>query len=157
MKATKTIVRQRVEEVLTIRLMGAEFAEIRQCAAKLSWNVSDRQLWRYIAAADKLLAERLDHDREKLFNIHIAKRRALYTRALETGDLRAALAVLKDESELYGLYPPAEPAVQVDVVALSEPERVERLAALLDRARARRDGPADRLGDVRPLLVSGAA
>lgn len=110
MKATKAVIRQRVEQVMRIRLCGAEFWEIRQYAAETDaetdrpWNVSDRQLWRYVAAADELLDEYLDHDRKKLFNRHIGQRRALFARALESGDIRTALAVAKDEADLYGLY-----------------------------------------------------
>jgi hypothetical protein len=105
MKSTKAEVRQRVEEVLRIRLMGAEFWDIRQHASENGWGVSDRQLWRYVAQADEMLKESLERDREKLLNRHHAQRRALLARALEVSDLRTALAVVKDEAELLGLYP----------------------------------------------------
>jgi hypothetical protein len=106
MKATKATIRQRVEEVLQIRLAGAEFWNIRQYAAEKEWHVSDRQLWRYVAQTDQLLAEQLDKDRDKILNRHVAQRRTLYARAVQTGDYRAALAVLADEAKLWGLYAP---------------------------------------------------
>jgi len=112
MKATKATIRQRVEEVMKIRLLGAEFWEIRQYAAENDpdtarpWNVSDRQLWRYVAASDRLLAKCLERDKDKLLNRHIAQRRAIYARAMEAGDWRGALAVAKDEAELLKLYGP---------------------------------------------------
>ena len=105
MKSTQATVRQRVEEVLTIRLLGAEFTDIRQHASGQGWDVSDRQLWRYVAQGDKLLAQTLEKDREKLFNRHVAQRRALYARAMSVSDFRTALAALKDEGHLLGLYP----------------------------------------------------
>jgi hypothetical protein len=97
---------------MKIRLLGAEFHDIRQYAAEddgetgRPWNVSDRQLWRYVAAADALLHEYLEKDHHKLFNRHIGMRRALYARAVEGGDWKAALSIAKDEAELYGMYPP---------------------------------------------------
>jgi len=112
MKATKAVIRQRVEQVMVIRLAGAEFPDIRQYAAETDietgrpWNVSDRQLWRYIEAADALLDEYLEKDRNKLFNRQIGQRRMLFARAIKAGDWRTALAIAKDESELFGLYPP---------------------------------------------------
>jgi hypothetical protein len=105
MKSTKLQTQQRVEEVLQIRLMGAEVWNIRQHAAEQGWNVSERQLYRYIARADELMARHLEKDRDKLFNRHHAQRRALLARALEVSDFRAALAIMKDEADLLGLYP----------------------------------------------------
>src|SRR5262245_20941811 len=104
MKSDKVAVKKRVEEVLQLRLMGAEFLDIRQHASENGWNVSDRQLYRYIAAGDELLDSTLDKDRRRLANRHIAQRRALYARAMSVSDYRTALAVLKDEAELLRLY-----------------------------------------------------
>ena len=100
MKATKAVVAKRVEEIVQIRLSGAEFADIREYARENGWNVSDSQLWRYIRASDDLLAEGFERDRDKLFVRHVAQRRALYARAMQIGDYRMALAVVKDAQEL---------------------------------------------------------
>jgi hypothetical protein len=48
----------------------------------------------------------LEKDRAKLINLHIARRRALYTAAIEAEDLATAARIIKDEGELLGLYPP---------------------------------------------------
>jgi len=110
MKATRAEVSQRVETVLKIRLLGGDFDDIRQYAAgdateaRAPWDVSERQLWRYIAASDKLLEQRDECDRKRLLRRHLAQRRTLYARAVEAGDWRAALSVLKDEADLQGLY-----------------------------------------------------
>lgn len=115
MKSTKATVQQRVEEVLELRLAGAEFHQIRKYAnvpdpqsGRKPWGVSDSQLWRYIRAGDELLAEILDKDRERLLNRHIAARRRLLSRAVAQNDLSNARALLKDEAELLGLYPPTK-------------------------------------------------
>src|ERR1700756_4091509 len=98
-KSNHATVLQRVREILSLRLLGAEFQEIRQHAVVHQWKVCDRQLFRYIDAGDKLLAETLEKDREKLINRHIAQRRALYARAMASGDLATARQVIKDEAE----------------------------------------------------------
>ena len=109
MKADKATIRKRVEEVLKLRLVGADFVGIRQYASAQEppWNVSDRQLWRYIRMGDYLLHLTLERDRQRLLNRHIAQRRALFGKAVSAGDLRAALSVLKDEAEMPRLYPGA--------------------------------------------------
>jgi hypothetical protein len=112
-KATKAEVMARVEAVFELRLGGAGFADIRQYASAPTdregkqlepWDVSDRQLWRYIDAADKLCQERYDAHAPHLLARHLLRRERLYAHALEVGDYRTALAVLKDEAELEGLY-----------------------------------------------------
>jgi len=50
-KATNAVILQRVEEVLVIRLDGAQLHDIRRYASENSWGVSDRQLERYIEKA----------------------------------------------------------------------------------------------------------
>ena len=106
MKSDQLTIRKRVEEILSLRLLGAEFVDIRQHAKQQKWRVSDRQLWRYIAQSDEALAETLEKDRGKQINRHIAQRRALYARAMSVSDYGTARAVLKDEAELLQLYDP---------------------------------------------------
>jgi hypothetical protein len=105
MKATQAEILTRVNEVLQMRLNGAEFVDIRQYASENGWKVSDRQLWRYIRRTDAILAATLERDREKIFNRHIGQRRALYARSASVSDYRTCLAILRDEAELLGLYP----------------------------------------------------
>ncbi len=110
-KSTQAVVAQRVAKVLEIRLAGAQFHDIKQYAAENDpatgrpWGVSDRQLWNYIAQAGRQLKDNLDKQQGHLLALHLSKRQALYAQALQTGDLRTALAALKDETELLNLYP----------------------------------------------------
>src|SRR5688500_12318067 len=104
-KSTKTEVAKRVDEVLRIRLDGAQFHDIVQYASVNGWGVTERQLWTYIRKADDLLVERQDRGRRKVVARHLAQRQALYARALNAADHRTALAVLADEAKLRGLYP----------------------------------------------------
>jgi hypothetical protein len=103
-KSDMATVRRRVNEVLRILLLGGDFEEVKQYAAAQSWNVCDRQLRRYIERAYKGLSEHTKRDQKQLLGRHLMQRRALYARAVKTNDLRAALAVLKDEAALQGLY-----------------------------------------------------
>src|SRR5262245_13651473 len=102
-KATRAEIAARVEAVLKIRILGGDFEDLRQYASgdesevRAPWDVSERQLWRYIAASDELLEQRAEGDRKRLVRRHLAQRRAIYARAMEAGDWRAALAVLRDE------------------------------------------------------------
>jgi len=120
MRATDPIIQQRNEDVLRIRLDGAEGWDVRRYVAEMEaagtapWTIaeggkplSERQIRYYVAAADKLIAESCRQSRKKLLRRHQAQRRNLYARCVNKGDERSALAVLRDLADLQGLYPPA--------------------------------------------------
>jgi hypothetical protein len=113
-KATRAVIAQRVEAVFQLRLGGAEFHDIVEYAnatqgedgnPKEPWGVKETQLRNYIKKADRLCKERLDAKADHLLARHLLQRRRLYAHAMEMGDYKTALAVLKDEAELEGLYP----------------------------------------------------
>jgi hypothetical protein len=146
MKSTKAEVMKRVEEVFKMRLGGAEFADIREyaIAPEQAWGVSDTQLWRYIAAADRLVKERFDAKAEYLIHRHLLQRRTLYAHAMGAGDFRTALAVLQDEAKLEGLYPAAKaeltgkdggPLQWAPALKELSDEELTVMARLADRAR----------------------
>ena len=105
MKSTKETIRLRLEEILEIRLLGAEWSDIVRHSAEKGWGVGERQLLNYVHRTDDLLEKTLEQDRRKLINRHIAQRRALYARCMAVSDYSNARSVLKDEAELLGLYP----------------------------------------------------
>jgi hypothetical protein len=127
MKSTKAEVLKRVNEVFKLRLGGAEFLDIREYAdaPERAWGVSDTQLRRYIAEADKLCKERFDARADYLLNRHLLQRRQLYAHAMSAGDFRTALAVLRDEAQLEALYPPQK-------VAPTDPTGTRELGHLTD-------------------------
>jgi hypothetical protein len=112
MKSTQAVVKQRVEEVFKLRLGGAEFADILQYASapEQNWQVSERQLWNYIAAADRLVKERFDARADHLLARHLLQRRQLYAHAMGAGDFGTALRILDSEAKLEGLFPPTKVA-----------------------------------------------
>jgi hypothetical protein len=122
-KPTKAQMELRSLEILRIRLDGAEIWDVREYVREKerepgsAWELpqdakpmSDSQLWRYMARADKLLAASCRASRKKLLRRHLAQRRNLYAKAVSQGDVRAALAVLTDEAKLIGLYAPVKVA-----------------------------------------------
>jgi hypothetical protein len=107
MKSSKVEVAKRVEEVFRLRLGGAEYADIVQYASapEQSWDVSERQIRNYIAAADRLVKERFDAHAGHLLARHLLQRRLLYAHAVGAGDFSTALRVLDSEAKLEGLFP----------------------------------------------------
>src|SRR5437899_1584257 len=99
-RATETQARQRVEELLRIRLDGAELWDIREYVReKVEANdpvwgdvaLSDSQLYRYLERVDELIAESCRAGRKTMLRRHLAQRRAIYARAVNAGDYRTAL------------------------------------------------------------------
>jgi hypothetical protein len=105
-RAPKTERDARVHAILKLRLGGAEFPDILEWAnaPEQKWNVSERQLWRYIAAADALCEHYFNHRAKSLLSRHLLQRRQLYAHALGAGDFGTALRVLQDEAKLESLY-----------------------------------------------------
>ncbi len=139
-KSAKITVAARVNDAFRLLLVGAEFADIRQYASEHDWGVSDRQVRRYVEMAHKRFAKASQRDRKQLLGRHLAQRRALYARAIKSGDLRSALQVLRDEAALEGLYPNGKPGQPVAdgqflyssaaTPPLSRRERVVRLLSV---------------------------
>jgi hypothetical protein len=147
-KPTKAQVELRTLEILRIRLDGAEIWDVREYVREKEqeqgsvWELppdakpmSDSQLWRYLARADKLIAESCRASRKKLFRRHLTQRRNLYAKALSQGDVRAALACVADEAKLLGLYAsvkiaPTNPKGDQAYVPLTDEERAAALARL---------------------------
>jgi hypothetical protein len=153
MKSTRAEVLKRVEEVFKLRLGGAEFVDVLQYASapEQNWQVSPRQIWNYIAAADRLVQERFDAKAEHLLARHMLQRRQLYAHAMGAGDFRTALAVLQDEAKLECLYPPTKIAPtnpqgdQPYAGTLTDADRAAALQALYARlGAANGSAPAER-------------
>ncbi len=108
-------VQARVEEILRIRLDGAELWDLREFVKEKTeakdpvWGEqvpSDVTLYRYCRLADRLIAESCRGSRKRLLRRHLAQRRNLFAKAVSQGDVKAALSVLQDEAKLEDLYPP---------------------------------------------------
>jgi hypothetical protein len=116
MKANKATTRARVDDVLRVLNDGATCWQIRQYVAEREatreapWTIpeggrplSERQIRRYIALADKVIAEENRTHRRRLIRRHVAKLQSLFARCVNKGDERTARAVLHDLAEVQGL------------------------------------------------------
>src|SRR5262249_23940384 len=117
----------------------------------------DRSLRRYVERADRLIVASVEKDRERAMARHLAQRRALYGKAVLAGDLRTALAVLRDEAQLRWLYPaeaqaPAAAPVVVTVHTTEEVRHADPHPA--DQAR---DGAAEPHTPGGPPATNGVA
>jgi hypothetical protein len=148
MRSTKTTVRKRVEELLALRLVGAEFVNLRHHAAEAGWGVSDRQLFRYIAAGDDLLAKTQERDRAKLFNRFVAVLWVIVARCLAASNDDGATRAIRVLLEMHGQFPPKRIApVMPDgrtawqpVLSAASAEDLAQLARLQQRLRPVADG-----------------
>jgi hypothetical protein len=182
-KATKEVVRARVDDILRIILDGAFGPQIRQYIAEQEakgeypWTIrpgskplGERMICRYISDANARMGQVLLTDREEAIKRHIGMRQNLYARSIAKGDERTALACARDMAELLGLYPAKRAevtgangapltAVATTVVAvadLSDAQRVARIEALVGIANARAQKQALTL-DADAIDADGAA
>jgi hypothetical protein len=156
MKATKQQTERRVEELLRIRLDGAEFWDLREYVREKekeegsAWHLapgatplSDSQIRRLASRADALIAASRERSRRKAVRLHLARRRNLYAKAVLQGDIRTALAVLRDEAELLDLYPARKVKGELtgkggkDLHPPEPPPTDEELAAAIEMMMAR--------------------
>lgn len=121
--AETPVVQARVSDILRLRLAGCRRWDILQYVAdqeKVSggpWSLKagetpmgTRNVEVYISRADKALRETSEKKRKDARARHLAQRRFLYARAVAANENANALAVLKDEADLMGLYPPKKTA-----------------------------------------------
>ncbi len=115
--ADKACVERRIDELLRIKLDGAEFSDVREYVrqkeieAGSNWFLedghkpySDKMLRNYITRVHKIMFSGLPNVRSKIITEHRAKVRNLYARAVTTGDLSTALRALHEEGLILGLY-----------------------------------------------------
>jgi hypothetical protein len=88
-------------------------------------------LWRYVAQSERLLKDSALTNRKRRLRLHFARRKSLYARAVSTGQLNVALAVLRDLATLEGFYG--------DELA----RQVEELRKELDALKRASDGNSD--------------
>lgn len=134
MAATKAEVELRIEEVLRIRLDGAQYHDVVQYASEKGWNISPRQVGNYIHRADDLLVERLEKKRKRIIATHLSRREALFARAVNAGDFRTGLAVLSDLAKLQNLYVAESELKSLVKLAIEQGNTIRDLEARLNAA-----------------------
>lgn len=153
-EASAARIRLRVEELLRIRLDGAEFWDCQEYVREQTsskdeavtkvWGktmLSQATIYRYLEQVDALIEESCKEKRRQLFRKHLAKRRNLHAKAVLAGDYRTALAVLKDEAEMLRFYGPKKLEMTGKHGAPLYPTLEEMVAALAKGDQG--GGPAD--------------
>lgn len=167
MRASDARIAKRVEEFVQVILDGAEAHDLRLYVSERRaepdspWApaagekpLSDRQIRRYAARAEVVIAESCRTSRKRLVRRHLARRRNLYAKAVSQGDIRTALAVLTDEARLMRLYDPA-PVRQAAGGAAGPMAAADVVRVLSDRLRQldRADLPPDELARLSATLA----
>src|SRR5262249_35511614 len=112
----------RLTEIGRVRLEGASVSpEVREYVAEQErkegspWHLGEgerplsrRQIERIVQRVDAMIAESTRESRKRSLARHLARREALYAKAVNAGDVRAALAVLDSEAKLRNLFPAAK-------------------------------------------------
>jgi hypothetical protein len=104
-KSTRREIHARIEQVVELRLGGAELAQVVHYANQNAWSVGTRMCQKYIAAADLRIAGQAEKDRARLIALHVARRMNVFRRAMDRDDLKVAMAVLKDLGQIQAIYP----------------------------------------------------
>lgn len=145
----------RVQEVLALLVAGATRMDVLRYASSPSkpgeqgtarpWGLTNRQVDTYIYRAHKLIEAQAEKDRGRLLRLHMTQRQDLYARAVNSGDVRAALAVVKDVDELLGFYPAKGIELTGELALRHLAEKVkglsnEQLVALLGTAGTESNG-----------------
>lgn len=140
-KSDAAEVAKRIEEVLRIRLDGAQYHDVLQYASEKGWGISDRQVSTYIRRADDLLVERQEKKRRRIIARRLSQREALFARAVNAADYRTALAILSDMDKLQGHYMADRDVREILKLAAVQEERIRELESRLANA-PRTPGPA---------------
>jgi hypothetical protein len=131
-KASKAMVLLRLREILRIRLEGAkewdvsEYVHEQERIDGSPWKLdegetpmSGRQIRRYIRRADRIIEESTRASRKRSITWHLARREAMYAKAMNAGDVRTALAVADSEAKLRGLFPVEQHKLKVKGAPMS--------------------------------------
>ena len=102
-KSTAAMVELRTAKVAELLIDGWSRARICEYARNQQWNVSEGQIDRYIASARERIKANCSKDTEEKCALAEARLEALYGKAVEAGDLRLALNVVKEQRALQGL------------------------------------------------------
>ncbi len=118
--ASKALAEQRVTELLSILLDGAQswdafqFVRTKEKEDGSAWFVardatplSDAMIRKYLGRAYKLMESAHEKSRKRLFRRHVARLNHLFGRATTTGELSVARAVLRRPSRDSALVPAA--------------------------------------------------
>lgn len=103
-KSTAAEVEMRTAKVAALLIDGWCRARICEYARETArWDVSDAQVDRYMAKERERIQADCSRDRKASYALAEARLEALYGKAVDVGDLRLALSIVKEQRALQGL------------------------------------------------------
>lgn len=105
-KSNKVTFEERVSIVTEMLLAGLKRREIIGNISKnkdLQWNVSTKQIDKYIEKANKIILAPVEKDREKLVSKFFSRYDFLYKKLVNTKDYKGAASVTEKTCNLVGL------------------------------------------------------
>jgi len=120
-KVTKVEKQNRVELCMAMLLEGYRPGEIfhfisqkptekvatsikRRYQTTLPWNITHRQLGNYLKVATAEIEKSVEKNIERVFTTSAARLDHLYKRAIERGESKLGLAVMREFNSIYGLH-----------------------------------------------------
>jgi len=106
-RSTKAEIEARVTEIYRLLLAGASRRDLfRFASERAGWNVTERMVERYAAAATKAITTSAAYDRDYQLGMAIEQLRNIYARSYAIQDFKTALNARRELNELLGLYAP---------------------------------------------------
>lgn len=106
-RANAIVVEQRVESIVNAILEGRRTPSIIANAMK-QWGVGNPQAYKYYHAALKRIRAEFDDKLPDYIKAHLTRLEYIYKTAMDKGELKPALAAMKQISDLLGLDAPKE-------------------------------------------------
>lgn len=117
----KIKIEERVLEISKMLLNGFTSSEICHNVS-LKWNVSERQIQRYIRRCYNLWHRDFQKKIKSNFDYHLAKRGDLYKKVYEKENWNICLEIAKDEAKLMGIYPTEKYKVEIEEIIVKKPK-----------------------------------
>lgn len=137
-KATNAEMTKRTNDIYKMMLVGASRGDIIQFVSE-KWQLDERSADNYIAKANALLETKIEQSQDMEFNRALQRREMLFQKCMTIQDYKAALSVEIDRSKLLKLYPATKADITIKDESLTDEQRANRIAELLESARAKRD------------------
>lgn len=125
----------RVQQIVTWLLEGFTYTEVTRMGQE-KWGVSYRTVERYIATAREQVEAESASEVQSAVTLALYRLTELYFAAVEDGDLKTALDVVKTQNRMLGLNAPdkIEARAVADWNSMSVAEQLEHVGNILDRA-----------------------
>ena len=108
-RSSEATIAKRVEDIFGLVVDGQPLRVIRQYAAdSCGWKVDDRTLRCYMKRATGLIKARSEETCEHVREVAVQRLERLYSRCVQVGDRRTALAVQQEIARLHGLNAPSK-------------------------------------------------